>query len=128
MRQMPTCIILNLLIISHQLCVWCPTRSGCKEKNIQTMYVFLINYKSLLWEREVHYPQCSTPPSHKVHMCHLITFVVLTPIFVWYVIRQGSKNKHHKDRCFKEVRLRLQFVLTTPHSLWPKLRWPMYSI
>ena len=28
-----------------------------------------------------------------------------TPIFDWCVVQQESKNKHHKDTCFKEVGL-----------------------
>ena len=32
----------------------------------------------------------------------------------WCGIRWGSKNKHHKDTCSKEIGLRFQIELTTP--------------
>ena len=36
--------------------------------------------------------------------------------FEWYVVRRGSKSKHHKDTCLKEIGLCLQRVITTLHS------------
>ena len=40
--------------------------------------------------------------------------IQLLLIGVWF--RWGSQNKHHKDTCFKEIRLHLQILSTTPHS------------
>ena len=33
-----------------------------------------------------------------------------TPIFEWYVIRCGSKNKYQKYTCLKEMGLRAQII------------------
>lgn len=37
-------------------------------------------------------------------------------IYDWCVIRSRSKN-NHKDACLKEVGLRFQCLLVTPHSI-----------
>jgi hypothetical protein len=39
-----------------------------------------------------------------------------TRIFDRYVIRRGSKSKHHKNTCSKEIGLHLQILTTTLHS------------
>ena len=39
-----------------------------------------------------------------------------TPIFDRCVVQRGSENEHHKDTCLKEIGLRCQILLTTPHS------------
>ena len=41
----------------------------------------------------------------KVCECYLVTVLNWTPIFESCAIRTGSKNKHHKDTCLKEIDL-----------------------
>ena len=44
------------------------------------------------------------------------TFLNRTPIFDWWIVRWGSKNKHHTYTCLQDIGLRLQIFLTT-HSM-----------
>ena len=53
----------------------------------------------------------------KVCGCYSVVFLNQTPIFDWYTVMWGSKNKHYKGTCLKEIGLHLQFILTTPHSI-----------
>ena len=55
--------------------------------------------------------------SIKVCGCYLVTFLNWIPVFDWCMFRWGSKNKYHKDTCLTEIRLHLQNLLTTPHSI-----------
>ena len=49
-------------------------------------------------------------------MPNSVTFLKWLPILDWCVVRRGSENKHHKDiMCLKEIGLRLQIPITTPH-------------
>ena len=43
-------------------------------------------------------------------------FLNRTPIF-WLMRLWGSKSKHHKDTCSKEIGLRFQVLIITPHSI-----------
>ena len=52
----------------------------------------------------------------KVCGCSSVTFHNRARRFDWCVVRLGSNNKHHKDTCSNEIGLRLQILLTTPHS------------
>ena len=52
----------------------------------------------------------------KVFGCYSVTFLKQTPLFEWFVVRYGSKNKHCKDTCSKEIGLHLQILLTTLYS------------
>ena len=36
---------------------------------------------------------------------------IWTPIFEWYEGRCGSKNRHQKDMCLKEIEVRAQNML-----------------
>ena len=38
--------------------------------------------------------------------------IMWTPIFEWYVVMCGSKNRHPKDTCLKEIGLCVQNELT----------------
>jgi hypothetical protein len=49
--------------------------------------------------------------------CYLVTFPHQTFIFDWCMVHWWSKNKHHKNTYLKEIRLHLQILLTTPHSI-----------
>ena len=46
-----------------------------------------------------------------------VTFAHQTPTFDWCVVRWGSKNRHHKDACLKEIGIHFQISLTTPHAV-----------
>ena len=53
----------------------------------------------------------------KVGGCYLVTLFNPTPICDWYMVWWGSKIKHHKDTCLKDVGLwHLQKLLTSLHS------------
>jgi hypothetical protein len=43
-------------------------------------------------------------------------FLNRAPMFDWYVVQWLSNNKHHKDTCSKQIGLRLQIIIITPHS------------
>ena len=46
------------------------------------------------------------------------SFLNRTPnTFDWYVIWQGSKNKHHKDTCLKEIGQCHVILITSLHSI-----------
>ena len=65
-------------------------------------------------------PSSSSRIGYKEHGCYSITFLNWTPIFDWCVSRWGSKNKHHKGICFKEICVcfrEIQILLTTSHSV-----------
>ena len=47
----------------------------------------------------------------------MVTFLNWTPRFNWYLIQSGSKSKHHKDTCLKEIGLCHQAFITTLHSI-----------
>ena len=55
--------------------------------------------------------------SQKVCGCYSVSFLSQTPIFGRCTVRWGSKNKHYKGTCWKEIGLHLQFISTTPHSI-----------
>ena len=42
---------------------------------------------------------------------------IRTPIFDWYVVWWGLKNKHDKGHCSKEIGLRLHILITAVHSV-----------
>ena len=44
---------------------------------------------------------------NKACECYLVTVLNRTPIFESCASRSGSKNKHHKDTCLKEIDLRV---------------------
>ena len=43
---------------------------------------------------------------------YLVTFLKLTPLFDWYVIRRGSKIGYQKDVCLKEIELHPRIITT----------------
>ena len=43
-------------------------------------------------------------------------FLNWTPTVDWFVVQWGSKRKHHKDTCLKEIKLHRQTLTTTLHS------------
>ena len=45
---------------------------------------------------------------HKVGVPKSNIARIWTPIFEWYEVRCGSRNRHQKDMCSKEIRLRAQ--------------------
>ena len=47
----------------------------------------------------------------KVYVPNLVTHFNHIPIFVWHVVRYGSENRHHKDICFKEIKLSAQNMI-----------------
>ena len=47
----------------------------------------------------------------KIDMPNLVTSLKWTPIFEWYVIWCGFKNRYQKDMCLKEVGLCIQNVI-----------------
>ena len=48
----------------------------------------------------------------KVDNPYLVTFLIMTPIFGWYVFWYGSKNGYQKDMCMKEIGLSVQNMIT----------------
>ena len=40
-----------------------------------------------------------------VDMPNSITYLDQTPIFEWYLVRCGSKNRYQKDMCIEEIGL-----------------------
>ena len=53
----------------------------------------------------------------KVDGSQVARFLKRTSTFEWYVLQSGSKSKHHIDTCLKEIRLSLQILITTLHSI-----------
>jgi hypothetical protein len=47
----------------------------------------------------------------------LVTYLIQTPIFEWYMARCGSTNGYKKDKCLKESRLRAQDMITMLGSI-----------
>jgi hypothetical protein len=47
----------------------------------------------------------------KVDILDLVTYYYLTPIFKWYVVRYGSKNKPQKGSSLKEIGLHAQNMI-----------------
>ena len=45
------------------------------------------------------------------------TFVIYKLIFQWHVVKCGSKKKHQKTMCFKEIGLRAKNVITILGSI-----------
>ena len=43
---------------------------------------------------------------------YLVTFLMRTSIFEWYVVWCDSKNRYQKDRCLKEIGLHAQIFHT----------------
>ena len=68
------------------------------------------------------------PTHHQVCVRSSLTLLNRTPTFDWCAVRWGSKNKHHKDTCSKEVELRLQMLSTISPWQWTQLGGPMYSV
>ena len=48
---------------------------------------------------------------HKVDVPYSNIAIILTPIFKWYVVRCGSKNRHQKHMHLKEIGLGAQTML-----------------
>jgi hypothetical protein len=48
---------------------------------------------------------------HKVGVPKSNIARIWTPTFEWYEVRCGSRNRHQKDMCLKEIRLRAQNLL-----------------
>ena len=48
-------------------------------------------------------------PCRKVCACYSITFLNPTPVFDWCALRFRSKNKDHKNTCFRKIELCLLF-------------------
>ena len=46
-----------------------------------------------------------------------VLFLDSTPIFTWCLARWGSRNKHHKSTCSKEIGRCLLILITTLHSI-----------
>ena len=46
-----------------------------------------------------------------------LIILIELPIFDWYVVQRGSKIKHHKDACLKEIGLHLQIQKTILHTI-----------
>jgi hypothetical protein len=55
----------------------------------------------------------------KVCWCYSVTLLNRTHMFYWCVVRWGSKNKHHKDTCLKEIGLGTILGFHTPMNEWP---------
>ena len=58
------------------------------------------------------YANASNNTSLYTHLSSCVVWRV-HPLVVW----RGSKSKHHKDACSKEIGLRLQILITTLHSI-----------
>ena len=71
-------------------------------------------------------PSCTI--EFEVHRHYLVAFHNRTPILDWCVVRWGSKNKHHEDTCLKEIKLHLQNLCTSSHSIMNTIGRPMYSM
>ena len=41
-----------------------------------------------------------------------VVFLIEPLDLIWYVVRWGSKSKHYKDICLKEIGLCLQILIT----------------
>ena len=52
---------------------------------------------------------------HKACGWYFVTFLIGHLYFGWCVVRWVSKNKHHKNTCFKEIGLRLKNIVK--HSI-----------
>ena len=50
--------------------------------------------------------------NHKADVPNLVTYLYQTPIFEWYVVRCGSKNRYQNDLCLKEIGLHAQNMVT----------------
>ena len=68
-----------------------------------------------LWYLEEITPQILI--GNKVDVPNSVIFLNCTPIFEWYVIRCGSKNGCHEDRCLRKIRLRAQKTITILESI-----------
>ena len=55
--------------------------------------------------------------TYKACKCYLVPLLNRIPIFNWYVVQWGSKSKHRKDTCLKEIELHLQLLVTITHSI-----------
>jgi hypothetical protein len=47
----------------------------------------------------------------------LVTYFIPTPIFEWYVVECGYKNKYTNDTCLKEIGLRAKNMITILGSI-----------
>ena len=101
---------LDLLIISLQLHVSCPSRSGYREKSIRTTHVYVtkdrepqtvLRYADVIW----------------------LLFWTLYLMGVWFHEDQRPDTK--KDTCLKEIGLHLHILLTTPVNTIGR---PTYSV
>ena len=87
------------------------------QKRIETM---LVGYNTHDVRDQGHPPLCIDEPLKFILRTQVSigSFSWLrTPIFDWYVAQQGSKKKHHKNICWKEIELHLRICLTTLHSI-----------
>jgi hypothetical protein len=76
---------------------------------------------------DVHVPLDSFLCTTKVDVPDSFTYLNQTPIFDWYVIRCGSKNKYQKDMCLKESELHAQNMITILGSIVINIMGDVYD-
>lgn len=59
------------------------------------MFCYICGHCDVLDARQMSLHEVDNPDS--------VSFVISTPIFKWYVIRCGSKNRYQKDVCSEEI-------------------------
>ena len=60
-------------------------------------------------------------------MPNLVTYLNMTSMLQWYVIRCGSKIEHQKYTCLKEIGLHAQNVITITHLTFNIIEMDMYD-
>ena len=91
--------------ILHSL-IWAPANEYMKE----VLFIPMMKEHLILW---LCFEQ--NPFWTQVCRCYSIAFLNRTLMFNWCVVRWGSKNKHHKIACIKEIGLHVQILVLRTH-------------